>query len=399
MKPICPVNILIPRNADFPKWAVVACDQFTSQPDYWQSLDEYVGEAPSTLRLIYPEVYLGESDGDKRISDIRRAMREYLDGGIFEEHENCCVLVKRSTTFGHERLGLVMGVDLEQYCFTHPSHAAVRSTEDVVASRIPPRVRIRRGAPLELPHVILLIDDEEKAVIEKLAETEREILYDFDLNMQGGHITGYKVGAEEIDILLDGYISRKRDKGKDFFVAVGDGNHSLASAKAYWEEIRDALSDEERQTHPARFALCEVENLYDEGIIFEPIHRFVFGADKDFVEYLTSKLGGGARMSVYLNGQRFEIAVPENSAESISAVQKAIEDYVASHTESSVDYIHGEENLMSVASREKGVALVMPSMKKQELFSYVETHGALCKKTFSMGEAQEKRYYVEAKRI
>jgi len=349
--------------------------------------------------LIYPEVYLGESDGDKRISDIHRAMKDYLNGGIFEEHENCCVLVRRTTIFGHERLGLVMGVDLEQYRFTHPSDSAVRSTEDVVASRIPPRVRIRRGAPLELPHVILLIDDEKKAVIETLAAQDREILYDFDLNMQGGHITGYKVGADEIDGLLCGYISRKREEGKDFFVAVGDGNHSLASAKAYWEEIRDTLSEEERQTHPARYALCEVENLYDDGIIFEPIHRFVFGADGAFEEYLKSRLGGGARMSVYTNGLRTEIDVPENSAESISSVQKAIEEYVSLHPECSVDYIHGEDNLMSVASREKGAALVMPSMRKQELFSYVETHGALCKKTFSMGEAQEKRYYVEAKRI
>jgi len=210
----------------------------------------------------------------------------------------------------------------------------------------------------------------------------------------GGILTIGKENAEEVKNRFYSLAEKT-----NFLFAVGDGNHSLASAKAYWEEIRDTLSEEERQTHPARYALCEVENLYDDGIIFEPIHRFVFGADGAFEEYLKSRLGGGARMSVYTNGLRTEIDVPENSAESISSVQKAIEEYVSLHPECSVDYIHGEDNLMSVASREKGAALVMPSMRKQELFSYVETHGALCKKTFSMGEAQEKRYYVEAKRI
>ena len=176
MIPIRPVNILLPSKADYEKWAVVACDQFTSQRDYWQSLDELVGNAPSTLRLIYPEVYLGEADYEKRIEDIQKTMRKYLEDGVFEEHKNCCVLVKRSTAFGNQRLGIVLGVDLEEYCFTHPSHASVRSTEDVVASRIPPRVKIRRGAPLELPHVILLLDDEKKSVIESLVSADREVL-------------------------------------------------------------------------------------------------------------------------------------------------------------------------------------------------------------------------------
>lgn len=399
MIPILPVNILLPKAADYQKWAVVACDQFTSQPEYWQSLDKLVSGAPSALRLIYPEVYLGEADYEKRIEDIQKTMRKYIEDSVFEEHRNCCVLVKRSTIFGHERLGIVLGVDLEAYCFTHPSHASVRSTEDVVASRIPPRVKIRRGAPLELPHVILLLDDEEKSVIETLAIEGREVLYDFDLNMQGGHITGYKVTAEEISKRMDAYVSRKLAEGKDFLVAVGDGNHSLATAQAYWQEIKTMLSEEEQKTHPARFALCEVENLYDSGIIFEPIHRFVFGAGEDFLDVLSNTLSGGGAIKASLNGEERNISVPCNTAEAISAVQKTVEQYVASHKDCTVDYIHGEDNLKEIAAAKPGVALFMPSMAKQELFSYVAEHGTLCKKTFSMGEAQEKRYYIEAKRI
>ncbi|MDE6060200.1 MAG: DUF1015 domain-containing protein [Clostridia bacterium] len=399
MIPIRPVNILLPSKADYEKWAVVACDQFTSQKDYWQSLDELVGNAPSTLRLIYPEVYLGEADYEKRIEDIQKTMRKYLEDGVFEEHKNCCVLVKRSTVFGNQRLGIVLGVDLEEYCFTHPSHASVRSTEDVVASRIPPRVKIRRGAPLELPHVILLLDDEKKSVIETLVSEDREVLYDFDLNMQGGHITGYKVSADEITERMSEYVSRKLSEGKDFLVAVGDGNHSLATAQAYWNEIRETLTEEERKTHPARIALCEVENLYDEGIIFEPIHRFVFGADENLISMLESKLAGNLSVRTLISGVEKNISVPDNSAQAISAVQSVLEEYVAEHKECSIDYIHGEDNLKEIAAANGGVALFMPSMKKDELFSYVSEHGTLCKKTFSMGEAQEKRYYIEAKRI
>ena len=394
-----PVDILLPRKADLSKWAVVACDQFTSQKDYWQSLDSYVGSAESTLRLIYPEVYLGENDGDARIKNIHATMAQYLENGVFEEHKNTFVLVKRVTPFGNVRWGIVAGIDLEAYCFTHPSHAEVRSTEDVVMDRIPPRLKIREGAPLELPHVILLIDDAKRSVIEKLAEEKHKVLYDFDLNMNGGHVTGYKVCADEAIKLLEKYTEDKLACGSDFFFAVGDGNHSLATAQAYWNEIKPTLSEEERKTHPARFALCEIENLYDEGIIFEPIHRFVFGADEGLIKLISEKVKVGATLKAYVDCKRVDLSVPNNSAETISAVQAVVEEYVKAHTACYVDYIHGEDNLMSVANEHKGVAIVMPPMQKGELFAYVSEHGTLCKKTFSMGEAQEKRYYIEAKRI
>lgn len=398
MTAIKSVDILLPRNADFEKWAVVACDQFTSQPKYWQELDSFVGDKPSTLRLIYPEVYLGEQNGDERIAKIHKTMAKYVADGVLQEHKNTFVLVKRTTAFGNTRLGLVAGLDLEDYCFTHPSHAQVRSTEDVVLDRIPPRLKIREGAPLELPHVILLIDDQKRCVLEKLAAKANNVLYDFELNMNGGHLTGFKIAANEALELFDAYAQDKLAVGDDFLFAVGDGNHSLATAQAYWNEIKQTLSEEERITHPARFALCEIENLYDEGIVFEPIHRFVFGADEGLLEALKT-IGGDGRIKAFLNGKVVEISVPQNCAEAISAVQRTVEQYVAGHKGSKVDYIHGEDNLMQIASANEGVALIMPSLKKDELFSYVSAHGTLCKKTFSMGEAQEKRYYVEAKRI
>ena len=217
--------------------------------------------------------------------------------------------------------------------------------------------------------------------------------------MQGGHITGYKVSADEITERMNEYVSRKLGEGKDFLVAVGDGNHSLATAQAYWNELRETLTEEERKTHPARIALCEVENLYDEGIIFEPIHRFVFGADESLIELLESRLSGNLSVKTTANGVERNVFVPDNSAQAISEVQSVLEEYTSQHKECSIDYIHGEDNLKEIAAANAGVALFMPSMKRDELFSYVSEHGTLCKKTFSMGEAQEKRYYIEAKRI
>ena len=396
---IKPVDILLPRNADYTKWSVVACDQFTSQRDYWQQLDALVGDEKSTLRLIYPEVYLGEADGDKRIATIHRTMAQYLAEGAFEEHKNTFVLVKRTTAFGNVRYGLVVGIDLEDYCFTHPSHAQIRSTEDVVVDRIPPRLKIREGAPLELPHIILLLDDAKRIVVEELAKSNREVLYDFDLNMNGGHITGYKVDADEAIKLFEKYASDKLGVGDDFLFAVGDGNHSLATAQAYWNEIKPTLSEEERKTHPARFALCEMENLYDEGIAFEPIHRFVFGADENLITELRNVITGDSAIRAVVNGNETEFKAPSNCAEAISAVQRVLEGFVKANPNCKIDYIHGEDNLAAIGKENRGVAIIMPSLKKDELFSYVAKHGALCKKTFSMGEAQEKRYYVESKRI
>jgi len=406
MKTIKSLPILLPKDADYSKWAVVACDQFTSQRDYWQNLKDYVGEAPSVLNIIFPEVYLEDKGAEERINSINATMDKYLSDGIFKEIKDSFILIKRDTKYGYSRLGLVVAIDLEDYCFTHPSNATIKSTEGVVIERIPPRVKIRKDAPIELPHIMLLIDDRKKSVIEPLyaKKDSLEKLYDFDLNMEGGHIAGYRVDAKEVLDIFDKYESSVQnlygDKKNEFIFAVGDGNHSLATAQAHWNNIKATLSKEELENHPARYALVEIENLHDEGIVFEPIHRFVFNVDyADFTSYMSDKLSGNGKLSMFTSSLKFEIAVDENSALAISNIQKAIDDYLLDNKKASVDYIHGMENLEKISKENEGVAIIMPKIKKEELFPFVLKNGTLCRKSFSMGEAEEKRYYIEAKKI
>ncbi len=398
-------NILIPKDCDHKKWSVVACDQFTSQRDYWQDLDALVGDSKSTLRLIFPEVYLEDGDGDKRIADINATMQDYLNDGTFEELEDSCVLIKRTTASGVSRLGLMCAIDLEDYCFTHPSHAKIRSTEGVVLDRIPPRLKIREDAPIELPHIMLLIDDRKKSVIEPLYEDRDnlELLYDFDLNMGGGHLTGYRVDANRVIDIFDSYEKSVQNlyggESNDFIFAVGDGNHSLATAQAHWNNVKATLSEDERLEHPARFALCEIENLHDSGISFEPIHRFVFGVGEDFISHMNDSLNGESSVRVFSSDGEWNFSVDANSAKAIKQVQDAIDKYISMHEGCSVDYIHGIEHLSGIAKEHNGVAIAMPKIEKADLFDYVLNNGTLCRKAFSMGEAEEKRYYFEAKRI
>ncbi len=396
-------DILIPRDCDHQRWSVVACDQFTSQRDYWQKLSDYVGESPSTLKLIFPEVYLEDGDGDDRIDTINKTMSEYLASGVFDTLEDSAVLIRRDTASG-ARLGLVCAVDLEDYCFTHPSHALIRSTEGVVLDRIPPRLKIRENAPIELPHIMLLIDDRNKSVIEKLYEGKDNLekLYDFDLNMGGGHLEGYKVDGRLLTAIFDEYEKSVQtlygNSTNDFIFAVGDGNHSLATAQAHWNNVKSTLSEQGKANHPARFALCEIENLHDDGIKFEPIHRFVFGADEGLVEHLKNTLSGDKQVRVFAKDKAWTISVDANSAKAIKDIQDAIDTYIKG-SDMVVDYIHGIEHLESISSQHDGVAIVMPKIEKGDLFSYVLNNGTLCRKAFSMGEAEEKRYYFEAKRI
>ncbi len=406
MKTVKPTTILLPKETDYNKWAVVACDQFTSQRDYWKKLESYVDGANSTLNLIFPEVYLEDSDANSRIETINKTMQAYLDGGVFEEHKDIAVLLKRTTASGVSRLGIIVAVDLEDYCFTHPSNAKIRSTEGVVLDRIPPRLAIRSDAPIELPHIMLLIDDRQKSVIEPLYQNKDKLekLYDFDLNMGGGHVEGYKLDSKVVLDAFDCYEKSVQtlygEDSNDFIFAVGDGNHSLATAQAHWNNVKQNLSDEEKQSHPARYALCEIENLHDDGIVFEPIHRFVFGVDEaDFATFMSGELDGDGKIEMFTSSLNFTLNVDSNSAKAIADVQAGVDKYIALHPECSVDYIHGMEHLEGIAATSKGVAIAMPSIKKDELFSYVLKNGTLCRKSFSMGEAEEKRYYVEAKKI
>ncbi len=404
MKTIRSCDILVPDNCDHQKWSVVACDQFTSERGYWKKLEDFVGDANSTLKLIFPEAYLEDSDKDERIDNINRTMKEYLDGGVFKTLKDSFIVCKRTTASGISRLGIVLAVDLEDYCFTHPSNAYIRSTEGVVLDRIPPRLKIRQDAPVELPHIMLLIDDRKHSIIEPIwaAKEGLEKVYDFDLNMGGGHLEGYRIDSQIVIDAFEKYVDSVQNlygTGKnDFIFAVGDGNHSLATAQAHWNRIKEGLTDAEKAVHPARFALCEVENLHDDGIVFEPIHRFVFGVGEDFIRYMQANLSGEKEVKAFDKNGEYVLRVDRIGAKAIKDIQSAIDEYLKAHG-GTVDYIHGIEHLKDVASRNDGVAIAMPKIEKEELFDYVLKNGTLCRKAFSMGEAEEKRYYFEAKKI
>lgn len=407
MKTIKVTNVLLPKDGvDFEKWAVVACDQFTSQPEYWEKLSAYVGDAPSTLNLIYPEVYLSDNR-ESRIAKINENMKSYLDGGTFKEIENSFVLVERDTPYEKGRLGLMMAVDLEEYDYTPFAPVAIRATEGTVVERIPPRVEIRRHAPLELPHIMLLIDDRDFSVIEPLYKNrdKYELLYDTDLNMNGGHLRGWKITdtdavLEKLYALVSDEVqTRNYGKVTNFLFAVGDGNHSLATAKAHWNEVKTTLSEEEKENHPARYALVEVENLMSPALKFEPIHRVVFGADEKFVEELKKRTGGGRKIKAFTNDKEFEIFAPDDSIDAIKDIQDFIDEYVKSTDGAEVDYIHGENYLRDVVKERGGVGIVMPAPEKTNLFDFIVRRGIMPRKSFSMGEAEEKRYYFEAKKI
>ena len=399
-------RVLLPKeNVDMKKWAVIACDQFTSQGQYWQQLKDYCGEV-SALNIIFPEYYLERGDMAARIHSINDYMRRYLSEGVFRE-VNGVILSERTTAYGHKRTGLLLALDLEEYDFTQGATPMIRATEATVKERLPVRLKIRENAPLELPHVLILIDDEERTVIEPLVAEANcgELLYDTDLNMRGGHITGHLLPDPEKALSAlralaseERMIKRYGDK-TPFLFAVGDGNHSVATAKLLWEKIKPTLSEAEREYHPARFVLAEVVNLYEDDLLFEAIHRVVFGAGEAMIKEMQASLSGDGHVSILYRDKMYGVSVPKVAAEAVKAVQDFLDRYIAEHEGVSVDYIHGDGNLAEVAAAKDGVAIFMPVMEKKDLFPYVVKHGSLPRKTFSMGEAEEKRYYLEARKI
>lgn len=399
-------KILLPKNVDMTKWSCVACDQFTSEPEYWHKLEEFVGDSPSTLKLIYPEVYLKNSDS-KRVDAINSTMSAYYDKGLFEEVESL-ILVKRVLNNGEVRLGLMLAVDLEAYEYTPENKALIKATEKTVVERLPARINVRKNATLELPHVMLLVDDPDMSIIEPLySESEEyEILYDFKLNMDGGYIVGYKVPnsetvLEKIYALLDDELiySRYGVKDNKILFAVGDGNHSLATAKECWELTKKGLSEDEKANHAARYALCELVNLYDESLKFEPIHRIIFNANDDFIVNMALNLSGEGRIKVVYSNEEYLINVPINPSEAIRDIQDYIDAYIEEHNEVEQDYIHGDSNLSQIAARDNAIAIFMPTLSKEGLFKYCLSRGVLPRKSFSMGVAEDKRYYLEARKI
>lgn len=419
MKIFKPADILLPKNVDFTKWSVVACDQYTSEPDYWQRAAELVGDSPSTLNIIFPEVYLEDGDGIDRIKRINAKMEDYLASGLFEERKDAFIYVERTQSDGKARHGLVGMVDLEEYDFTKGSQSKIRATEGTIIERIPPRQKIRKNAALELPHILMLIDDRENTVIEPLDSEKNgfEKLYDFDLMMNSGHITGYEVNEaaksrimSALDKLEDKDAFEAKyevqDKGVLLF-AVGDGNHSLATAKTCWEEIKKDLSPSEHETHPARFALVELMNIHDSALEFEPIQRVLFGVDGEklmsaFMEYYPSASydnNGGQKIRYTYNGKEGAVYVKDAPSNlPVGTLQRFLDEYLAQNG-GTIDYIHGDDVVRRLTKAPNTIGFMVDAMAKNDLFTTVIKDGSLPRKTFSMGEAADKRFYLECKKI
>ena len=401
-----PADILLPaRPADPARWAVIACDQYTSQRDYWNRVEELVGDAPSALRLIQPEIYLDKAEDN--LPSIRRHMREYLDKGILTKQVSGGFVLTLRTTFSGSRPGLVGRVDLEKYDFTPGTSAPIRASEGTIIERLPPRMRIREGAEIELPHIMLLADDPEGKLVESAFERVKDdaLIYDFELMLGGGLLTGWKIEDEESLALIDRALDSLYADGDGFLAAVGDGNHSLATAKACWEKIKPSPSEEQRLTHPARFALCEIVNLHCPALIFRPIHRAVFGAEakeleNDFISYMAARgkrliAGGDIR---FLGGGSYSVEGEDDVLPTVY-LQPWLDGYLKAHEGASVDYVHGEEALKSVCKSMHAVGIELGPIDKYALFPSVRLNGVLPRKSFSMGEADEKRFYMEAARI
>jgi hypothetical protein len=414
-----PADILLPKDADMTKWAVVACDQFTSQPEYWAAVEKTVGDAPSALRLILPEARLNDEHVDRHIADINAAMREYLDRGVFRTLPDSLIYVERTQSDGKLRRGLIGMVDLDQYDFTPGSGALIRATEGTVLSRIPPRVRVRQDAPIELPHVMLLIDDPDRTVIEPLtaAAGEMEKLYDFDLQQGGGHLRGWRLSGALTGAVADaltGLCSEEAMEKKygmggaaPLLFAVGDGNHSLATAKQCYEDRKKVTPPEQWATLPARYALVEVVNNHDDALKFEPIHRVLFGVQPEAVLDAFQKFypgahegaGAGHAIAYTCAGRRGFITVPEPKMQlAVGTLQSFLDAYLKENG-GKVDYIHGDDVADELGARPGNLAFKLPAMGKEQLFKTVMADGVLPRKTFSMGHAQDKRYYVEARKI
>lgn len=410
-------DILLPdfNKTDPRAWAVVACDQFTSEPEYWEKAEKTVGDAPSTLRLILPEVYLSESA--KRIPAINETMKKYISSTLIS-HPDSQIYVERVQSDGGVRRGIVLAVDLEAYDYKRGASSLIRATEATVVERIPPRVAIRRDAPIELPHVMLLIDDPDRTVIEPLiGSSEGDTAYDTELMLGGGHITGRFLSdseKENVALALDALISpetvEKRYKKAGLaplLFAVGDGNHSLASAKATYEEIKAQIGAEAAASHPARYALAEIVNIHDDALKFEPIYRVMFGVDPEDVlkalkEYADGLSGDAVAQSItYLYGDKSgEITVshPEKQL-TVASLQDFIDGYIKAHGGCEVDYIHGIDSVKGLIKRENSIGFIFSGMAKSDLFPTVVFDGALPRKTFSMGHAEDKRYYMECRKI
>lgn len=427
-------EVYLPRpGIDLTRWAVIAVDQFTSQPEYWQQVEALVGDAPSTLHLVLPEIYLEKPGEAERIERIQTTMRRYLDEGLLQPREGM-LYVER--TFGNRtRKGLLLCLDLEQYDYHKGATGLIRATEGTILERLPPRMKIRAGAPLELPHILVLIDDPERTVIEPIAQAKHhlETLYDFDLMLGSGHLTGYAVDetleaqvVAALRALKDPHAFQRKYGLKEekpvLLFAVGDGNHSLATAKAIWEQIKPQVGPD----HPARYALVEIENVHDEALIFEPIHRVLFGVKKNIYAALQKYFGDNFNLVTLHSAEEvierverahgphhtigiisdggwvqyglIEINQPTSNLP-VGTLQAFLDDFLKEGSAEKIDYVHGREVVIELGAKPGNVGFYLPGMQKSDLFKTVILDGVLPRKTFSMGEAREKRFYLEARKI
>lgn len=422
-------EILLPKNIDLSTWSVIACDQYTQDKDYWKNVEEKAGNKPSTLNLILPEVYLGSPDKADRIKKIRQSMKEYLDTGVFADAKKCFIYLERKTAFGRTRKGLVAQIDLETYEWKPFSKANIRATEATIVERIPPRMEIRKGAALELPHIMLLVNDKDDLLVGANKPTDgRAPIYDGDLMANGGHITGWalesKADIEGVEKALN-LIAEKNTSpdGSTFLFAVGDGNHSLATAKAVWDEYKKEHPED--KDSPVRYALIEIVNIYDTGLTFEPIHRVIFNIDNEaFIKKMAEKLNGnikalddadkvikavkdswanfgffyldseGKQKNVLLETKIKELAVARLQPE-IDAFLKELQD----QSKAEIDYIHGTDEVLKLGSKENSLGILLPPIAKDSFFETINGRGPLPRKSFSMGEADEKRFYLECRQL
>ncbi|MBC7877743.1 MAG: DUF1015 domain-containing protein [Anaerolineales bacterium] len=437
MKNINDIGIQIPQvylpkaGTDLTKWAVIACDQFTSEPEYWQDAEKIVGNAPSTLNLTFPEVHLEKPGEEERIKNIQTTMQKYMDEGILQPRDGL-IYVERMVG-GKTRKGIVLCLDLEHYNYNKGSSSLIRATEGTIVDRLPPRIKVRQGATLELPHILVLIDDPNHTVIEPLsaAKSKLEKLYDFELMLESGHLAGYAVNADfenQVvaalrDLAKPETFTAKYGIGKDepvLLFAMGDGNHSLATAKAIWEKMKPQVG----MDHPSRYALVEIENVHDDGLEFEPIHRVVFNLKRDLFAELKKTFGEnfsytevanvdemvkqvdaakGEKQAIGLVGGGKEFGVIEianaSSNLAVGTIQSFLDAFLKDGGAEKIDYVHGKDVVERLALQPGNAGFYLAGMHKSELFKTVILDGALPRKTFSMGEAREKRFYMEARKI
>ncbi len=401
--PFKATDILLPKN-NFEKWSVIACDQFTSDSSYWKKTEDTVGDSISTLKIILPEIYLEEKEVEKRINNINKTMFDYLDSSVFDEYKNTLIYIERTQPNGRIRPGIIGAVDLEEYDYRPNSKKIIRATEGTVLERIPPRVKIRKDALLETPHIMLLIDDINRTVIEPLADQKNEMtkLYDFELIMGGGSIKGYLIDEKNKKNILDKLEKLCVSQKEPLLFAVGDGNHSLATAKECYE--LEKKINPNYLNIPSRYALVEVGNIHCNALDFEPIYRVLFNVSpddvlKEFNNYF--KTENPTTDIIYTYGSqegKISIEIPDDKI-SVGVVQDFIDNYIQNHPKAKVDYIHGVEDVKKLSSNNNSIGFIYNGISKDTLFDLVKNTGSLPRKTFSMGEAKDKRYYLECRKI